>query len=122
VRLAALGVNVFVSSGDAGSNPDSTGHSAGSRRGRIVTQIPHKTVQAGIRVSIEAEVVKLEPARLRVGLAEGRGLRILHRLNPRHEKAGQRACGEPNPKLPVDLAGDLPLAHAPAQQRFDQRA
>ncbi len=29
VRLAALGVNVFVSSGDAGSNPDNTGHSAG---------------------------------------------------------------------------------------------
>ena len=28
VKLAALGVNVFVSSGDAGSNPDQTGHSA----------------------------------------------------------------------------------------------
>lgn len=28
LRLAALGVNVFVSSGDAGSNPDDTGHSA----------------------------------------------------------------------------------------------
>jgi len=28
LRLAALGVNVFVSSGDAGSNPDSTGHSS----------------------------------------------------------------------------------------------
>jgi len=28
VRLAAAGVNVFVSSGDAGSNPDSTGHSS----------------------------------------------------------------------------------------------
>ncbi len=27
LRLAAAGVNVFVSSGDAGSNPDSTGHS-----------------------------------------------------------------------------------------------
>ncbi len=27
VRLAAAGVNVFVSSGDAGSNPDQTGHS-----------------------------------------------------------------------------------------------
>ena len=27
VRLAAAGVNVFVSSGDAGSNPDDTGHS-----------------------------------------------------------------------------------------------
>lgn len=27
LRLAASGVNVFVSSGDAGSNPDSTGHS-----------------------------------------------------------------------------------------------
>ena len=26
LRLAAAGVNVFVSSGDAGSNPDSTGH------------------------------------------------------------------------------------------------
>jgi kumamolisin len=26
LRLAAMGVNVFVSSGDAGSNPDSTGH------------------------------------------------------------------------------------------------
>lgn len=26
LRLAALGVNVFVSSGDAGSNPDATGH------------------------------------------------------------------------------------------------
>lgn len=26
LRLAAIGVNVFVSSGDAGSNPDSTGH------------------------------------------------------------------------------------------------
>jgi kumamolisin len=29
VRLAAAGVNVFVSSGDAGSNPDSTGHGSG---------------------------------------------------------------------------------------------
>ena len=29
LRLAAVGVNVFVSTGDAGSNPDSTGHSAG---------------------------------------------------------------------------------------------
>jgi kumamolisin len=29
VRLAAAGVNVFVSSGDAGSNPDQTGHNAG---------------------------------------------------------------------------------------------
>jgi kumamolisin len=28
VKLAALGINVFVSSGDAGSNPDQTGHSA----------------------------------------------------------------------------------------------
>jgi kumamolisin len=28
LTLAALGVNVFVSSGDAGSNPDGTGHSA----------------------------------------------------------------------------------------------
>ncbi len=28
LRLAALGVNIFVSSGDAGSNPDSTGHSS----------------------------------------------------------------------------------------------
>ena len=28
LRLAAAGVNVFVSSGDAGSNPDGTGHSA----------------------------------------------------------------------------------------------
>src|SRR5437764_10799884 len=26
LRLAAAGVNVFVSSGDAGSNPDDTGH------------------------------------------------------------------------------------------------
>jgi kumamolisin len=29
LRLAALGVNVFVSSGDAGSNPDSSGHGSG---------------------------------------------------------------------------------------------
>jgi kumamolisin len=29
LRLAASGVNVFVSSGDAGSNPDVTGHNAG---------------------------------------------------------------------------------------------
>jgi kumamolisin len=29
LRLAAAGVNVFVSSGDAGSNPDSTGHGGG---------------------------------------------------------------------------------------------
>ena len=29
LRLAALGVNVFVSSGDAGSNPDQTGHGTG---------------------------------------------------------------------------------------------
>lgn len=29
MRLAAAGVNVFVSSGDAGSNPDSTGHGGG---------------------------------------------------------------------------------------------
>jgi kumamolisin len=28
LRIAAAGVNVFVSSGDAGSNPDSTGHSS----------------------------------------------------------------------------------------------
>jgi kumamolisin len=28
LRLAAAGVNVFVSSGDAGSNPDGTGHSS----------------------------------------------------------------------------------------------
>src|SRR5580692_834296 len=30
VRLAAAGVNVFVSSGDAGSNPDQTGHNQGT--------------------------------------------------------------------------------------------
>jgi kumamolisin len=29
LRLAAVGVNVFVSSGDAGSNPDNTGHGGG---------------------------------------------------------------------------------------------
>jgi kumamolisin len=29
LRLAAAGVNVFVSSGDAGSNPDSSGHGSG---------------------------------------------------------------------------------------------
>ena len=29
LRLAAAGVNVFVSSGDAGSNPDNTGHGSG---------------------------------------------------------------------------------------------
>lgn len=29
LRLAAAGINVFVSSGDAGSNPDDTGHHAG---------------------------------------------------------------------------------------------
>src|SRR5262245_35377574 len=28
LRLAAAGVNVFISSGDAGSNPDVTGHNA----------------------------------------------------------------------------------------------
>src|SRR6202000_1507183 len=28
LRLAAAGVNVFVSTGDAGSNPDSTGHAS----------------------------------------------------------------------------------------------
>src|ERR1700688_3259384 len=28
LRLAASGVNIFVSSGDAGSNPDATGHSS----------------------------------------------------------------------------------------------
>ena len=28
LRLAALGINVFISSGDAGSNPDNTGHSS----------------------------------------------------------------------------------------------
>lgn len=28
LKLAAAGVNVFVSTGDAGSNPDETGHSA----------------------------------------------------------------------------------------------
>jgi len=30
LQLAAAGVNVFVSSGDAGSNPDSTGHGSGT--------------------------------------------------------------------------------------------
>src|SRR5262249_40868204 len=29
LKLSALGVNVFVSSGDAGSNPDVTGHGSG---------------------------------------------------------------------------------------------
>jgi kumamolisin len=29
LQLAAAGVNVFVSSGDAGSNPDDTGHGTG---------------------------------------------------------------------------------------------
>jgi len=35
LRLAALGVNVFVSSGDAGSNPDDTGHGS---RGPLQTE------------------------------------------------------------------------------------
>jgi kumamolisin len=32
LRLAAAGVNIFVSSGDAGSNPDSSGHNSGGPR------------------------------------------------------------------------------------------
>src|SRR5207244_3278665 len=41
LRLAALGVNVFVSSGDAGSNPDSTGHgSTGPRQAEWMASSP----------------------------------------------------------------------------------
>ncbi len=54
-RLAAAGVNVFVSSGDAGSNPDNTGHgSAGATQAEYESSDPNVIGVGGTTLSLSA--------------------------------------------------------------------
>jgi kumamolisin len=53
VRLAALGVNVFVSTGDAGSNPDDTGHSStGPLQAEWMSTSPHVVAVGGTTLQL----------------------------------------------------------------------
>jgi kumamolisin len=55
LTLAALGVNVFVSSGDAGSNPDDTGHSsAGPLQAEFESSDPFVIGVGGTILTLEA--------------------------------------------------------------------
>jgi kumamolisin len=55
LRLAASGVNVFVASGDAGSNPDVTGHSSGGP-----TQVEYEASDINV-ISVGGTTLKLAP-------------------------------------------------------------
>src|ERR1700722_5374655 len=55
IRLAALGVNVFVSTGDAGSNPDQTGHSStGPLQAEWMSTSPHVVAVGGTSIHLTA--------------------------------------------------------------------
>lgn len=54
LRLAAAGVNVFVSTGDAGSNPDDSGHSGGP------TQVQYESSDPNV-VGVGGTTLKLSP-------------------------------------------------------------
>ncbi len=55
LRLAASGVNVFVASGDAGSNPDVTGHSAGGP-----TQVEYEAADINV-IAVGGTTLNLAP-------------------------------------------------------------
>jgi kumamolisin len=55
LRLAASGVNVFVASGDAGSNPDVTGHSSGGP-----TQVEYEAADINV-VAVGGTTLNLAP-------------------------------------------------------------
>jgi kumamolisin len=55
LRLAASGVNVFVASGDAGSNPDVTGHSSGGP-----TQVEYEASDINV-ISVGGTTLNLAP-------------------------------------------------------------
>jgi kumamolisin len=55
LKLAAAGVNVFVSSGDAGSNPDNTGHSATGP-----TQVEYESSDPNV-IGVGGTTLKLSP-------------------------------------------------------------
>jgi kumamolisin len=56
LKLAALGVNVFVSSGDAGSNPDQTGHSATGP-----TQAEYESTDPAV-IGVGGTTLRLDPS------------------------------------------------------------
>jgi kumamolisin len=56
LRLAAAGVNVFVSSGDAGSNPDSTGHGSSGP-----LQVEYESSDPSV-IGVGGSSLKLTPA------------------------------------------------------------
>ena len=55
LKLAAAGVNVFVASGDAGSNPDVTGHNTGS-----TTQVEYKSSDINV-IGVGGTTLNLKP-------------------------------------------------------------
>src|ERR1700730_350763 len=55
LRLAASGVNVFVASGDAGSNPDVTGHSSGGP-----TQVEYEAADINV-IAVGGTTLNLAP-------------------------------------------------------------
>jgi kumamolisin len=55
LKFAAAGVNVFVSTGDAGSNPDATGHSAGG-----LTQVEYEASDTAV-VAVGGTSLSLAP-------------------------------------------------------------
>jgi kumamolisin len=54
LKLAALGVNVFVSSGDSGSNPDQTGHGAGPLQVEYESSDPYVVAVGGTSLRLAA--------------------------------------------------------------------
>jgi kumamolisin len=52
VRLAALGVNIFVSSGDGGSNPDVFGHSGGNLQVEWMASSPFVVAVGGTNLKL----------------------------------------------------------------------
>jgi len=54
LQLAALGVNVFVSSGDAGSNPDQTGHASGPLQVEYESSDPCVVSVGGTSLKLDA--------------------------------------------------------------------
>jgi kumamolisin len=89
LKLAAAGVNVFVSTGDAGSNPDPTGHSATGP-----TQVEYESSDPYV-VGVGGTTLKLAPdgsVAGEVGWTDGGGGKSIYFTRPPWQK-GQGITG-----------------------------
>jgi kumamolisin len=103
LRLAAAGVNVFVSSGDAGSNPDSSGHgSGGPLQAEYGASDPCVIGVGGTSLALAAN----GSVRMETGWADGGGGKSVHFKRPAWQKGKGVSGGSARLVPDVSLAAD----------------